>query len=82
MQTKQKPFFDFIDEYMTEFMPNNLDNSNLYEKMIAQVEKSLISRAMEATSYNQSKAAQVLGLHRATLRKKIKAFKIACDAKD
>ena len=81
MQTTQKPFFDFIDEYMIEFVPNNLDNSNLHEKMIAQVEKSLICSVMKAVDYNQSKAASILGLHRATLRKKIKVLNITPDAK-
>jgi DNA-binding protein Fis len=81
MQTKQKSFFDFLNEYMNEFMPNNLDNSNLHAQMIAQLERSLIGSTLRATSYNQSKAALILGLHRATLRKKIKVLNIERDAK-
>ena len=39
-------------------------------------EKALIQRALKATHWNQTKAAKLLGIHRNTLRRKIKYFKI------
>ena len=84
-ETKEKSFYEFINEYMKEFIPKNiknLSNSNLHKKMLSQLERSLINTTMEATNDNQSKAALILGLSRATLRKKIKILKIIRNAKD
>ena len=39
-------------------------------------EKALIRRALESAYWNQSKAAKLLGIHRSTLGRKIKDFKI------
>ena len=52
------------------------DLHNLYEVIIAQVEKPLIELTLEQTSGNQLKAAELLGINRNTLRKKITGLKI------
>lgn len=39
-------------------------------------EKALIQKALKATHCNQTKAAKLLGIHRNTLRRKIKYFKL------
>ena len=39
-------------------------------------EKALIHKALKTTHWNQTKAAKVLGIHRNTLRRKIKYLKI------
>ncbi|MCP5322400.1 MAG: DNA-binding protein [Candidatus Paracaedibacteraceae bacterium] len=49
---------------------------NLYEVILAQVEEPLIKHTLRVTNGNQIKAADILGLNRNTLRKKIKLFKI------
>jgi len=48
----------------------------LYQDIIEQVEAPLISMALNACRGNQIKAAQLLGLNRNTLRKKIRAHQI------
>jgi two-component system, NtrC family, response regulator AtoC len=48
----------------------------LYDKVISDVEKSLIRRALELTRGNQVKAASLLGISRVTLRKKIDDFQL------
>jgi two-component system nitrogen regulation response regulator GlnG len=48
----------------------------LYDLVISQVEKPLIELTLENASGNQLKAAEVLGINRNTLRKKIAALKI------
>jgi DNA-binding protein Fis len=44
---------------------------DLYEEVIKRVERPLIELVLERTGYNQLKAAEILGLNRNTLRKKI-----------
>ncbi len=50
--------------------------SDLYKLVINQAEKPLLISVMRYTSGNQSKAAAILGLSRATLRKKLAKHKI------
>ena len=45
--------------------------SNLHAMVINEVERPLIQAVLEQCGHNQSKAAQMLGLSRSTLRKKI-----------
>ncbi|MCX7627779.1 MAG: Fis family transcriptional regulator [Methylophilaceae bacterium] len=44
----------------------------LYDMLIQCVEKPLLQFVMDHTGGNQSKAAEILGLNRNTLRKKLK----------
>lgn len=45
--------------------------ANLYEDVIASVERPLLSLVLEHTGGNQLRAAEMLGLNRNTLRKKL-----------
>lgn len=45
--------------------------TGLYAMVVNEVEKPLIETVLEQCGHNQSKAAQVLGLSRSTLRKKM-----------
>jgi two-component system nitrogen regulation response regulator GlnG len=48
-----------------------LDSGDLYNMVIEQVERPLISFLLEKTRWNQVRAASILGINRNTLRKKI-----------
>jgi two-component system nitrogen regulation response regulator GlnG len=50
--------------------------TDLYASIITQIEKPLIELTLEYTGGNQLKAADVLGINRNTLRKKITDLKI------
>ncbi|QSA99174.1 Fis family transcriptional regulator [Methylococcus sp. EFPC2] len=58
-----------LQEYFDRL--GNNDVSGLYALVLAEIERPLILTVLEHCGYNQSKAAQVLGLSRSTLRKKI-----------
>ncbi|UTW44312.1 DNA-binding transcriptional regulator Fis [bacterium SCSIO 12696] len=60
-----KHFFECLDGQMT---------TGLYDLVISEVEQPLLETVMAYTRNNQSKAAQILGLNRGTLRKKLKQY--------
>ncbi len=49
---------------------------DLYGLVIGEVEKPLFRTVMSYTRGNQSRAAQVLGINRGTLRKKLKEYSL------
>lgn len=50
------------------------DVTDVYEMVLSEVETPLLEVVMKYTRHNQTKAAQVLGLNRGTLRKKLKQY--------
>ena len=55
---------------------NELPANGLYDRILREIEKPLITLTLQATRGNQVRAAQVLGLNRNTLRKKIRDLDI------
>lgn len=47
---------------------------DLHKMVIGETEHALLQFVLERTEGNQSRAAQLLGLNRGTLRKKLKAY--------
>ena len=60
----------------------DLPAPGLYQRVLEEVEKPLIMATLRATSGNQIKAAEVLGVNRNTLRKKITTLGLNHDLKD
>src|SRR3989338_8741721 len=50
--------------------------ANLYDLVLAEVEKPLLQMVLKLTNGNQSKAAIVLGISRGTLRKKTAIYEL------
>ncbi len=48
--------------------------SELYQMVLAEMEIPLLEKVLEYTRGNQTKAAELLGLNRGTLRKKLKQY--------
>ena len=48
--------------------------SGLYQMVLGEMEKPLLRTVMEQASGNQTKAADILGINRGTLRKKLKQY--------
>jgi two-component system nitrogen regulation response regulator GlnG len=61
----------FLAKYFSEF-GDNLPPPGLYHRILKEVEYPLIGAALAATRGNQIKAAELLGVNRNTLRKKIR----------
>ncbi len=61
----QKSLEDYFDD-LGEQLP-----SNIYDMMVQTVEKPILSVVMERAAGNQSHAAEMLGINRNTLRKKL-----------
>jgi Fis family transcriptional regulator, factor for inversion stimulation protein len=53
---------------------NGSDTANLYEIALRELEIPLFAEVLEHCDGNQSRAAAMLGIHRATLRKKLKDY--------
>lgn len=64
-----------IERHVREYYDahdDDLPASGLYDRILREMERPLLSVTLEATRGNQVKAAEVLGLNRNTLRKKIR----------
>lgn len=64
---------DYLEWKMGEFVKGMRNGSgrNLHPLLISAIERPLITRALQETKGNQIQAAELLGLNRNTLRKKI-----------
>jgi two-component system nitrogen regulation response regulator GlnG len=64
---------DYLDWKMGDFVKGMRNGSgrNLHPMLISAIERPLIARALHETKGNQIQAAELLGLNRNTLRKKI-----------
>ncbi|HVW93292.1 MAG TPA: sigma 54-interacting transcriptional regulator, partial [Devosia sp.] len=65
----------YVAQLLREHEPN-LPPAGLYQRVLDRVEAPLIAMALNACGGNQIKAADLLGLNRNTLRKKIRAHNI------
>lgn len=65
----------YLSRYFSSF-GNELPPPGLYDRVIREVEKPLLSAALAATRGNQIRAAELLGLNRNTLRARIRDLNI------
>ncbi len=64
-----------VERHLASFMSAHRDGMpihDLYDRVLAEVERPLLKLALSATRGNQIKAAAMLGLNRNTLRKKLR----------
>lgn len=63
-----------LTNYFTDLEGHSVDD--LYQLVLAEVEAPLLETVLSHTKGNQSKAAQLLGINRGTLRKKLKQYNL------
>lgn len=53
--------------------------NDLYNLVLTEIETALLATVLEKTRGNQSSAAEILGINRGTLRKKLKQYQLDND---
>ena len=71
-----KPLGTLTEEALTKYFKtlNGHRPNGLYDLVLGEVEKPLFRQVMQYTGGNQSRAAEVLGINRGTLRKKLQQY--------
>lgn len=59
-----------------------IEGFNLYDTIISEVDKALITAVLRETKGNQLKASKILGINRNTLRRMIRRLKIKIPGKE
>lgn len=69
---------EFVRQSMKEYFKktDGFPINNIYSLVVGEVEKPLIEETIKYCKGNQSKASEILGLSRGTLRKKMKQYNI------
>lgn len=77
-QLPQQPLRYYVGRALQHYFAQLGDTvpSNLYELVLAEVEAPLLEVTLERVKKNQTRAAQMLGLNRGTLRKKLKQYNL------
>ena len=72
----QKPLRSSVQQAVNKYLKelNNHDIDNLYELVLAEIEAPLLEEVMTYTRGNQTRAANLMGINRGTLRKKLKQY--------
>jgi len=69
---------DLVEQKLKDFLKRmrSSGNHNIYDMLMMEFERPLIQLTLKETEGNQIKAAELLGMNRNTLRKKIQKLKI------
>lgn len=72
----QKPLRDCVADAMQSYFKQleGAQTNNLYQMFLQEVEEPMFRAVLNYTRGNQSKAAELLGINRGTLRKKLKMY--------
>jgi len=63
-----------VDGYFAQL--DGHDTTGLYDLVVAEVEAPLLESVLDRAGGNQTKAAEILGINRGTLRKKLRHYKL------
>ena len=61
-----------LDTYLEQL--DGHDTTDLYRMVLSEVEAPMLEAVLDCTRSNQSRAAEMLGINRGTLRKKLRLY--------
>lgn len=75
-QEKPQPLSNAVQKAVANYLQqlNGQDVNDLYELVLSELEKPLLEEVMKYTRGNQTRAANLMGINRGTLRKKLKKY--------
>jgi Fis family transcriptional regulator len=75
-RTPQAPLHECVREAIDVYLQqlDGVEMSDLYALVMREVEVPMLEAVLEHAQGNHSKAAQILGMNRGTLRKKVKLY--------
>ncbi|MCC5793942.1 MAG: DNA-binding transcriptional regulator Fis [Chromatiales bacterium] len=78
MLVRNRPLRDLTEEALQRYFRdlNGHRPGDLYGLVLSEVEEPLLKTVMEYAEGNQSLAAGILGINRATLRKKLRQYRL------
>lgn len=76
--TRPAPLSELVRQSLDQYFDQleGTEPNDLYQMVIGQTERPLFERVMQHTGGNQTRAAALLGISRATLRKKLALYNI------
>lgn len=74
-----KPLSERVRDALSDYFAalDGHDTAGLYQLVIREVERPLLEAVLQHANQNQSVAAQILGMSRGTLRKKMREHKLS-----
>ena len=87
MKNTQKQVTTFLEKWLDKSIRQYVSamdeesNGHLHELIMGGIEKPLVEIVLKETGGNQTQAANILGVNRNTLRKKIAEYEIKCKNK-
>ncbi|MEX1199413.1 MAG: DNA-binding transcriptional regulator Fis [Methylophaga sp.] len=75
-ETSHAPLKECVEYALRNYFQqlNGTPTANLYDMLMTEVEVPLLRATLEHTHGNQCRAAEILGINRGTLRKKLKQY--------
>ena len=75
-QEKPQPLSNAVQKAVANYLQqlNGQDVNDLYELVLSELERPLLEEEMKYTRGNQTRAANLMGINRGTLRKKLKQY--------
>ncbi len=78
VRVRNRPLRDYTEEALQKYFGelNGHRPGDLYDLVLGEVEEPLFKAVLDYTKGNQSVAADILGINRATLRKKLRHYQL------